>query len=192
MATLSNNKPKIALFYGDYASLIGALIRYTTKCAFVHGAVYIPDRGWFHSSESIGQYDEVNVKKYMTRRCIVFEFEGESSESLIEWHEKMIGKPYDWVGITGWALSYFDSIIKKLGNHKKFSELFNSREAFYCFEAVKDYIEELAMSDFKTKRTHISGCNIVDLFRENSALYGVEKTKAISATQRSGIFADFL
>lgn len=182
-----NNKPKVALFYGNYSSLIGALIRYTTKCPFVHAAVYIPDRGWFHSSESVGYYSGVNVAKYMMRRCIVFEIDSSENEkkALIDWHENMLNKPYDWVGIIGWATTYFDGFFKKLGSHRRLSESLNSQDAFYCFEAARDFINKAGVSKADKAMAHTSGCSVSDMFRGDSAII----TKKV--TQSSGLFADY-
>lgn len=113
---------KIALFTGSFRSYTGLLISLTTNCQFVHVAIKPEGQPWYHASEKLGKFAELDVEKYADRHCIVYEFDGD----LDDWAESMLSREYDWRGIFGWAIHCLSKGKLSDSNPKK----------FYCFEAA--------------------------------------------------------
>lgn len=140
-------KNKIALFTGT-RSLTGAAIRLATDCEFVHAAVQVNGR-WYHASEQIGGFAELDQVRYANRHCAVYEL---PRGDLWRWRNYMQGREYDWPGVLAW-------IFKYSGNPEK----------FYCFEAAK-----LAMSfcGIPVREQPVSGCHLHDAF-EHAGIFPV-------------------
>ncbi len=147
---MKNNTCAIALFKFDFQSIIGLLIAIGTQSMFVHAAVRINGE-WWHSSESVGEFDRVDMDQYGSKRCLIWEVPSLSGSDISEWLEGKKGIKYDWVGIAGWVVHFF--------TRGRF--YFDKLDEFYCFDTAVDL---MAFLGYQRPEKPYSGKSVRSMF----------------------------